>query len=317
MELETLKVCIDGTDCSGKTTLWNNIHKISGYRWKLEDRSFVTMVAYARLHGRPKSEDYYRQLIADLSNLNHKYICIHLPWEVIAARFAERGDHLHDFEAMKRIHAEYSRIIEDIAHFPNVLLFRDEIPELEMAQIAHEWILSQDRVTTDELISLIERRCAASPCGEVAPLRFHLLEEGDFPEADDKILDVNYVTERFPAIKPATVVEFNEMVDTFTRTLRDEIEGINIYNRPEGPGSRRFVFTQQACVSFIQVMLRDNMLKFYVTCRSSHVRNVFPADFRLLYHMAKIASKKLQHFGLTNETRVLFDFTLNSAHTVA
>ena len=316
MELETLKVCIDGVDCSGKTTLWNTLHKISDYRWKLEDRSFVTMTVYARHHGRAKKTDYHRQLIADLSNLNHKYILLHPSWDVIEQRFNERGDDLHSLDALKAIHKIYGDIVNEVRGFPNVLVLDGVDTPQQMASNAHEWILSQDRTDLDGLVSIIQKRCDAAPCREVSPLRFSFVEDGTFPQLPGEILNPDWVSEHFPHVKPATVHEFQEMVRTFEVTLDDELAGRNIYNRPEGPGSRRWVFTQQACVSFIQVMLRDNMLKFYVTCRSSHVHNVFPADIRLMYYMAHLAAQKLKPW-VNDKTRIYFDFTLNSAHSVA
>jgi len=316
MELETLKVCIDGVDCSGKTTLWNRLHKISDYRWKLEDRSFVTMTVYARHHKRAKRADYHRQLISDLSNLNHKYILLHPAWGVIEQRFNERGDDLHSLDALKAIHKIYGDIVDEVRGFPNVLILDGTDTPDQMAHRTHEWILSQDKIDLDGLVSLIQRRCDAAPCREVSPLRFSFLEEGTFPQHTSEILNPQWVSQHFPHVKPATVHEFQDMVRVFEETLDNELAGRNIYNRPEGPGSRRWVFTQQACVSFIQVMLRDNMLKFYVTCRSSHVHNVFPADIRLMYHMAHIAAQKLKPW-VNDGTRIYFDFTLNSAHSVA
>jgi len=316
MELETLKVCIDGVDCSGKTTLWNELHKISDYRWKLEDRSFVTMTVYARHHKRTKSHDYYRQLITDLSNLNHKYVLLHPSWDIIEERFNKRGDPLHSLDALKAIHKIYGDIVNEVREFPNVLILDGTGTPEQVALQTHEWILSQDGTDLNGLVSLIGRRCDAAPCREVSPLRFSFIEEGTFPQHEPEILDPNWVVQHFPRVKPATVHEFQDMVRAFEETLADELAGRNIYGRPEGPGSRRWVFTQQACVSFIQVMLRDNMLKFYVTCRSSHVHDVFPADIRLMYHMAYIAAQKLKPW-VNDRTRIFFDFTLNSAHTIA
>jgi len=314
MELETLKVCIDGVDCSGKTTLWNAIHKATSYRWKLEDRSFVTMVVYAKLHGRKKTVDYERQLINDLSNLNHKYVIIDPSWEVVESRFKQRGDDLHDYEAMKKIHALYHEVAEKVSKFPNVLVLSGEEDVSDAAQKVNSWILEQDTCNLEKLTRMIQDRARAAEGGEVSPLRFSFVEDGNFPENDPRILDVEYVRNNFPAIKPATVVEFNKMVEDMMTTVDKELRGENMYNLPQTLSSRRFIFTQDACVSFIQAMFRDGLLKFYVACRSSHVIDVFPADIRLMYYMCSLVHKKL---GLSSSTRALFEFSLNSAHVIA
>lgn len=314
MEFETLKVCIDGVDCSGKTTLWNAIHKASGYRWKLEDRSFVTMVVYARHHERKKAADYHRQLIRDLNNLNNKYVLINPSWNTIEERFNVRGDDLHSLEDLKKIHAHYADIIKEVEKFPNVYVIDSSEDAQETAKKISTWLDNQENSSIDKVVDLVRQHASNSKNLETSPLNFSFVINGNFPEDQPQILDSKWVKSRFPAIKEATVEEFNEMVHKFSKTLDDELKGINIYNKPQDLSSRRFIFTQDACVSFVQTMFRDGMMKFYVTCRSSHVVNVFPADIRLLYHMCKIAHQKLD---LSKDTKVLFEFTLNSAHIVA
>lgn len=314
MEFETLKVCIDGVDCSGKTTLWNAIHKVSDYRWKLEDRSFVTMVVYARHHGRRKAKDYHRQLIKDLSNLNNKYVLINPSWDLVESRFKVRGDDLHSLEALKSIHAHYSDVISEVSDFPNVYVLDSTEDVFDSSKKIAQWLNSQEESSIDKVVDLVQRHASNSINKESSPLSFSFVEDGSFPQHEPEILDPSWVKERFPAVKPATVEEFNEMSEKFLETLRNELNGINMYGKPQTLSSRRFIFTQDACVSFIQAMYRDDMLKFYVTCRSSHVIDVFPADIRLMYHMCKNASDTL---NIKKDSKVLFEFVMNSAHVVA
>lgn len=313
MELEVLKVCIDGCDCSGKTTLWNQIHKVSNYRWKLEDRSFVTMVVYARLHGRKKLPDYERHLKEDLSNLNNKYVLVNPSWETIERRYRVRGDDLHDLPALKKIHSLYAEEIEKISHLPNVLVVNGEDDINELALSAHNWLAKNETVDISRAVDLVQKHVLGSVRGEVSPLKFTLIDDGSYSEDEPRILDYEYVRQHFNKIKPATVVEFNKMVDTFVDTVDKELRGDNIYGTPQGLNSRRFIFNQEACVSFVQAMVRDEMLKFHVMCRSSHVLDVFPADIRLLYHMCRRVHEKL---GLSKNTKVQMNFILNSAHLV-
>ena len=314
MELETLKVCIEGVDCSGKTTLWNKIHKKTRYRWKLEDRSFITMFVYAQFRGDPKALDYERQLYSDLSNLNVKYVVINPEWNLIEARYMTRGDDVYNLNALKKIHELYSRVYDKISKFPNVYVLNGTEDSDDAAESINSWLIKQDQTDIEGVVDIIQRRAAASQTGEVSPLRFTLIESGSFPEDESRILNYEWVREHFPSVKEATVKEFNEMHENFLCTIKKELRGENIYNKPQTLNSRRFVFTQDACVSFIQAMFRDNCLKFFVTCRSSHVYDVFPADIRLMYHMCKEAHSAL---SLSPETKVVFEFTLNSAHVSA
>ena len=63
-------ITLEGPDLSGKTTLYETIHKLSDYRWNIQDRSALSMLVYARLYGR---NDYHHveNLKAELANLNN------------------------------------------------------------------------------------------------------------------------------------------------------------------------------------------------------------------------------------------------------
>ena len=45
-------VTLEGVDLSGKTTLYNNIHKKTGYKWNIQDRSELSMLCNAKYYKR-------------------------------------------------------------------------------------------------------------------------------------------------------------------------------------------------------------------------------------------------------------------------
>ena len=73
------KIVLEGCDLSGKTSLYNSIHKGSGFRWNIEDRSTLSMCIYANQYGR---DDYYhrKNLALELSNLNNTWCFSILTW---------------------------------------------------------------------------------------------------------------------------------------------------------------------------------------------------------------------------------------------
>ena len=44
------KIIIEGPDLAGKTTLYDKMHKISKYRWNIQDRSALSMLIYAKMY---------------------------------------------------------------------------------------------------------------------------------------------------------------------------------------------------------------------------------------------------------------------------
>ena len=98
--------------------------------------------------------------------------------------------------------------------------------------------------------------------------------------------------------------------------IRDEIAGKNEYGKLQMPSrTRRFIFTQDSCISLIHTMLRNTVLDVHVVCRSSDVENTFLYDLKFLYYLS---GRILRRLNLpSNSTQCNLHVTLNSAHIIA
>ena len=67
--------------------------------------------------------------------------------------------------------------------------------------------------------------------------------------------------------------------------------GLNEYNVPQKIDSRRFIYTDDSCISMIHVLWRSNQLDVNVVMRSSNVSKTLWADYEFMkilsYHIAK------------------------------
>ena len=59
MRFPTQQLVLEGPDLSGKTTLYNMLHKATGYRWNIQDRSSLSMVVFAKLYNREAFEEIF------------------------------------------------------------------------------------------------------------------------------------------------------------------------------------------------------------------------------------------------------------------
>ena len=50
IELDT--ITIEGPDLAGKTTLYNQLHRKTGYKWNIQDRSVLSMLCYSIFYNR-------------------------------------------------------------------------------------------------------------------------------------------------------------------------------------------------------------------------------------------------------------------------
>ena len=114
------KIVLEGCDLSGKTSLYNSIHKGSGFRWNIEDRSTLSMCIYANQYGR---DDYYhrKNLALELSNLNNHMVLLHPDLDVIHNRYLDRGDEFQDVDSLIDLHKSFTKEFEKICMLPLIV----------------------------------------------------------------------------------------------------------------------------------------------------------------------------------------------------
>ena len=99
MKVPVNYILLEGTDLSGKTTLYNNIHRSTGFEWNIQDRSALSMLCYARQYGRDPAR-WRDQLREEINNLNNKHIVLMPDEATILQRLAERGDEFQDSKSI-------------------------------------------------------------------------------------------------------------------------------------------------------------------------------------------------------------------------
>ena len=56
-------------------------------------------------------------------------------WEVIAKRFEQRGDEIQNLISLRKIYKLFEEAINDIGHFPNVIVVKKEIDDYIVGSI--------------------------------------------------------------------------------------------------------------------------------------------------------------------------------------
>ena len=92
-----------------------------------------------------------------------------------------------------------------------------------------------------------------------------------------------------------------------------EFTGLNVHKTPQKHDSRRFIYTDDSCISFVHALFRQGRLNVSITLRSSNVIKTLWADYEFL----KILSIKIADFMRLDES-IPVDLTINirSAHIV-
>ena len=73
-------IYLEGPDCSGKTTMFNKLHKLTDFKYNIQDRSCMSMFVYSKIYSRPNTSFWFDKIYDDLKRLDTLYVVL-LPSE--------------------------------------------------------------------------------------------------------------------------------------------------------------------------------------------------------------------------------------------
>jgi len=299
-------VTIEGPDLAGKTTLYNDLHDHAGYKWNIQDRAELSMLCYSILYERGDNSIWRERLHNTLNNLNNRTIVLLPKWEVIEERYNSRGDEIQDLDSLRTLWNIFSNETEKIKGFSTVFVSEptSSTPPETISKNIAIWLRGIEHYNEFDVVNDITENVSATLSRECSPLKFRLSYKN--PHQDSTIL-----------AHEAEEAYYANILSSVLSNIRDEIAGKNEYGQLQMPQkSRRFIFTQDSCISLIHTILRNDVLNVHVVCRSSDVVNTFLYDLRFLYYLTGRILRRLNLSDMCN-TQCNLHVTLNSAHIVA
>lgn len=289
-------VTLEGPDCSGKTTLYGVIHKASGFRWNIQDRGALSMLCYARMYGR--DVDTWRRLLDDeLHSLNNVIVAIMPSLDIIQERLRTRGDDYQNEESIVKLYKIFEEEIERISVYPNVLVSRGNLDTTAIVS----WLDSRESKSYADISDTVKAFAQGRPGREANALRFRWTDTG-FSTLNTSALE-----------HPDEVEYYDSTRSVFLTKINSELAGRNEYMRIETASSRRFVMTQDTCISYFHAQIRERRILCVAVCRSSEVAKTFPYDINFIADLGRLFRARL---GCNSDMPVEYDVTLDSAHII-
>ena len=275
------------------------LHKKSGFRWNVQDRSALSMLIYAKLYNRGTFPEIER-LNAEIKNLNNRYIILLPRWDVIGKRFHERGDEIQNLISLKKLYKLFSEAADEFESYPNVAVIRSD-NALDHLDNTIQTIKNLETSSLTKVAQQVFEYAKSSSNLEATPLTLTYYDDGKFENIDYKALGYEGEKEYYKTITNAVIEK-----------IKSELSGDNEYNRKETLSSRRFVYTHDSCISFAQFLFRNNLLDCHFVLRSSDVKNTLQYDIQFLYYLCSRVYKQLNLSR--NVCRIRINF--NSAHII-
>lgn len=288
---------IEGPDCSGKTTLYQRLHKETKFKYNLNDRSYISMYVYSKIYNRSDSSFWYDKIIDSIKNLNTLYIVLLPEEKTILDRLRIRGDEFQDENSILKVINEFKNCLSaGLKYFPNVLL-------IENSDI--DYILSRSLSFIDELNSiptneLVEKLVYKSGLNELTDISISEIIDRN---------NLNYDVLNYP--KEAGY--YKKITEELINKIKNELSGINEYNTVQKIDSRRFIYTDDSCISAIHALFRNQKLNVFVLFRSSNVEDTFWADYEFIKITCVNISKCLM---LPNDCEIVLNIKIRSSHII-
>lgn len=294
MNFNLRTVLFEGPDCAGKTSAYRGVHNQTKFRWNIHDRSTLSMLCYAIQYKRD-TEIWRNLLREELSDLNNVMVVFLPPLRVIIERLKTRGDEYQTVDSVTKLYEIFESEADKIKNYPNVIIYRAVTRDYS---ILTQTLLEYEQKTYDKLAEAIERHVDASRSKEQINLKFSWSDRR-FTGINETRLTFEKEADYYYATKHALI-----------KKIRNEFDGLNEYNKPQNESSRRFILSQDTCISFVQALYRDDNLHMNIVCRSSEVAETFKNDLHFLGELGRVVKSELGVF-IDN---VHYTVTLGSAH---
>ena len=268
-------IFIEGPDCSGKTTLYEMIHKASGYYWNIQDRSALSMLIHAKYYGRDTFR-HVEQLKRELYNLNNQLIICLPDWEVIVKRFTKRGDPIQNLSSLRKLYYLFSEAAEEFQHYPNVTVIKSIVDKTLVLSLVNQYRAFERKSVhhlRDSMLQMLGTS-AANKFSEVIGFNFVHYDTGDFSDVNKGMLLYEKEKDYYERIESAVF-----------KTIKDELAGNNPYDRKETINSRRFIYTDSSCIATCHFLIRDDYMDARFYLRSSNVKDTVHYDLNFLKHL--------------------------------
>lgn len=294
-------IFIEGPDCSGKTTLYEMIHKESGYQWNIQDRSALSMLIHARYYGRD-TFNHVEQLKKELYNINNQLVICLPDWKVIVDRFQKRGDPIQNITSLRKIYDLFEEAVQEFQNYANVTVIRQEIDKHTVKDLV-TWFKYFENSSLDDLQTYVLQTVAASGKKEVLGFNFVHYDTGDFNDINKQMLLYDKEKDYYQKIETAV---FDK--------IKSEMKGENEYEREEGLDSRRFIYTDDSCISLAHFLVRDGHMDAKFFLRSSNVKDTLRYDLNFVKHLT---GEVFRHFKCDRQGDYCkIEVVINSGHVI-
>ena len=295
-------VCIEGPDLSGKTSLYRDLHKMSNFRWNIQDRAEVSMLTFSKFYERGDAQRWKDSLSDRLRDMNHRYVLMLPSRDLLTSRYYDRGDEIHTLESLSATYDIFESTFQKLADHPNVLFINVTYEnQSSVAETVFKWLKESEEEDLCALAKRIENT-ASYFSDEALGVTVQYDFDKEYSDADPSVMTYELEAEYYQGIR-----------STFIRKITKEMSGENEYRSVQNPTTtRRFVYAHDSCISMINLLIRDNVMNVFAVLRSSNTGDTLSYDLRFIANLVSEA----ETFIDADILRRVLNIEIHSAHII-
>ena len=289
-----LQLVFEGPDCSGKTTqyqkIWKKIQSANDFDVLLNDRGLMSILVYGKLNGR--FNNFYERQREFISYLNDNIVFYFDIDEVeLFNRYSERGDEFQNWESIKNVAKLYKEFSLKFAKHRNFWIINAKDKPNEIAdringilEMYNDFLLGPEHQIGTAITALQEFGSEHMGTKELINYKMDFdLTSGQIENWASK--DLYTGLENINDYEQLEIDSYKFQLAKFTKKIESELSGY--YGKKQMSDSRRFVFTDDECLSYVHMLFRGDTLHVNVNFRSSNIM-LFNHDFISICKMVKI-----------------------------
>jgi thymidylate kinase len=289
-----LQLVFEGPDCSGKTTqyqkIWKNIQSANEFDVLLNDRGLMSILVYGKLNNR--YDNFYERQKEFISYLNDNIVFYFDIDEVeLFNRYSNRGDEFQSWESIRKVAKLYKEFSTMFAGHRNFWIINakdkpNEIADriISILNMYEDFLLGPEHQIGTAITALQEFGSEHMGTKELINYKMDFDLKGS--DIDTWAMKDLYTgLENINDYKDLEIDSYKFQLAKFRKKLEAELSGY--YGKKQLSDSRRFVFTDDECLSYVHMLFRGDILYVNVNFRSSNIM-LFNHDFISICKMIQI-----------------------------
>lgn len=290
MRLPTRQIVLEGCDLSGKTTFYSDFHKSTKFKYDIRDRGPLSRLVYSQMYDRDFSSEVSRSN-SFLDDLNNVVVFLSPEWDLISGRFKQRGDDMHNDASLCETWRLFDSMSRNLSKHPSVI----RVSETPDPRHIHDLVLGREQVTTSKIAEYAQLALESTGRNESLDMQFEIVVSPDDDPGPESLL------------VPGEEKYYAELRDSLVGKIRSEID-----ENKQASTSRRFVTTNDSCISYVRFIHRDFSDSVDLVCRSTNIPKNLKIDLDAIIHSAFQA----QDQATGSRRNITIRVKLNCAHII-